>query len=47
VHLVSLASQCVDHFAVAAGGDKPVGQSGEDAKLGARALEVLRNEARR
>src|SRR3989442_12815911 len=46
-HLVSLASQCVDRFAVAGCDDEPLGEPREHAKLGARAREVLRDEARR
>src|SRR3989441_13128612 len=47
VHFVSLASQCVDRFAVAGCDDEPLGEPREHAKLGARAREELRDEARR
>jgi len=44
---VRFASQRVERVTVAACDDEPLGEPGEHAELGARALEVLREQPRR
>jgi len=47
VNFVRFASQRVERLAVAGRDDEPLGEPREHAELGARALEVLREQPRR